>query len=204
MARRPLPRLTGAAARVCTVCRVTIAAACLVAACLVAACAANPPGGTPSAGAAAGTGTPASAAAAPPGEGVIPGTPDAAALAVTEAWFRYDTRVDHRPNDTARRLALTWLAPAMRRQVLTFTSTADPGAEWAGWTAQHAWAGVDARPGGDDRPADQDDAACRQVIAVITLHGDGGWTAEVRRTVFLRLARMDHQWLVTGLQVAAS
>jgi hypothetical protein len=192
--------MTRAAAGTLAACRVT---ACVVAACLVAACAAEP-SGPPPAEVATGAGTPAGTAATRPGDSVFPGTPDAAALAVTAAWFRYDTRVDHRPNDTARRLAMAWLAPAMRRQVLTFTSTTDPGAEWISWTARHAWASVGARPGGDDHPADLPDAAWRQVLAKITLHGDDGWTAEVRRTVFLHLARMDGQWLVTGLQVATS
>jgi len=130
-------------------------------------------------------------------------TPDAAALAVTTAWFSWDTRVDGRPNDTARRLAPPWLAPALRRQVLAFTSDAAPGAEWAGWTARHARATVAVALGGDDHPPDGPTQAWRQVGATIALVGDAGWTATVERTVFVRLEEIGGLWFAADLTAAA-
>lgn len=158
-----------------------------------------------SAGDAAGPVAGATAAPAGPVAGATTapaGTPDAAALAATTAWLSHDTRVDARPNDTARRLALPWLAPALRRQVLAFTSAAAPGAEWAQWSSRHAHATVVPELGGDDHPPDTADTAWRQVVATINLRGDAGWTDTVQRTIFVQLGLVDGRWLVTDLRTA--
>jgi hypothetical protein len=128
------------------------------------------------------------------------GTPDAAALGAVTAWLSYDTRIDTRPNDTARRLALPWLAPALRHQVLAVGGDAAAGATWARWTAHRARARVTARLGGDDHPADTADDAWRQVEAAVTLTGDGGWSAQFRQTTFVQLVRISGHWLVGAVQ----
>jgi hypothetical protein len=146
-------------------------------------------------GAGAASSTPSSARAA--------AGPDEVALAATRAWFSWDTRVDRRPNDTARRLALGWLTPTLRGQVVDFRSEASPGADWEDWARRHAHASVIARLGGDDRPPDGADVTYRQVIAVITLQGDKGWKAVQERTVFLRLALDSGRWRVAEITAAA-
>jgi hypothetical protein len=125
--------------------------------------------------------------------------PDEVALAATRALFSWDTRVDRRPNDTARRLALTWLAPSLRQQVIDFRSESSPGADWEAWVRRHARARVTAVLGAEDRPADGGDSAYRQVLAVIALEGDGGWRATERRTVFLRLTRDSGRWSIAEI-----
>jgi hypothetical protein len=208
VASRPVRGLSPVAI-VGLVTRAAVAVACTV---MLAGCSAG--GGGGNGGASGGNGGGDHAAAlpsAPPGSGtttsvpgesatVTPGTPDAAALAATAAWLAYDTRVDRRPNDTARRLALPWLAPAMRRQILAFTSSADAGADWAQWSGRHAHATVEPHLGSDDHPPDDDGTAWRQVVATVTLHGDGGWTSTLQRTVFVQLSLVDGHWLVTDLQ----
>jgi hypothetical protein len=144
-------------------------------------------------------GTSASTSATTPGAADT-STPDGVALVATRAWLSFDTRVDQRPNDTARRLALPWLAPGLRQEVESFTGAAAPGAEWADWTARHAWATVGVEPGGDDHPPDGPQTAWRQVLAVVTLHGDGGWTASQRYAEFLQLQLVDGRWLVADLR----
>lgn len=146
-----------------------------------------------------------SAGAAPSARSTIrtAGGPDEVALAATRAWFSWDTRVDRRPNDTARRLALEWLTPTLRRQVVDFRSEASPGADWEDWARRHAHAGVTTRLGGDDRPPDGADTTYRQVIAVITLQGDKGWRAVQERTVFLRLVLDSGRWRVAEVTAAA-
>jgi len=134
----------------------------------------------------------------------VPGSVEASAVAATRSWLSYDTRVDHRPNDTAKRLALPWLAPALRQQVVGFSSTTDPGADWATWTAHHAHAGVEVQVGGDDHPADTASTASRQVRATVSLQGDAGWTASLQRTVFVQLTSIDGAWLVSDLRVSES
>jgi hypothetical protein len=131
-----------------------------------------------------------------------PGTAEEAALAVVTAWFSYDTRVDTRPNDTARRLALPWLAPDLRQQVITYSTGTGPGASWESWAARHAWGTVAAGLGGDDHPPDTVGTAQRQVVATVTLHGDDGWTTTLRRTCFLHLDLLSGRWLVTDLQTS--
>jgi hypothetical protein len=128
------------------------------------------------------------------------GTPEATALAATSAWLSYDTRVDHRPNDTARRLALPWLAPQLRRGVLGFAGGAPPGAQWSDWSAHHARATVESQLGSDDHPPDVAGTAWRQVIAAVRLHGDGGWTATLRQTLFVQLRLIDGRWLVSDVR----
>jgi len=210
VARRPVPRVSRAARARLGV--GPIGPVVLIVLLVVTGCS----GGTRSNGPGAGTGPVTTSASGAQYEATAPdaepsdatdtpraGTPDAVAIAATTAWFSWDTRIDHRPNDTVRRLALDRLAPALRRQVLTFTSDADPGAQWAGWSARHATATVSAAIGGDDRPPDDPAQAWRQVDATIALHGDGGWTDDVGRTVFVRLERVAGHWLVTDLSAAA-
>lgn len=126
-------------------------------------------------------------------------TPDDVAQAAARAWLSYDTRVDRRPNDTTRRLALPLLTPAFRAQILAFTSSVAPGAEWDDWTSRHAYATVTTQLGGDDHPPDTPTTAWRQVIATITLHGDQDWTATQQQTQFLQLTRTAQGWRVAGL-----
>lgn len=123
-------------------------------------------------------------------------TPDAVALAAVQAWLSWDTTVDRRPNDTARRLALIWVTPQLRRQVLRVAGESAPGAEWQEWTRRHARATVTVTLGADDHPPDSPTTAYRQVVATITLRGDAGWTRTVQRTVFLELAPAGDRWLV--------
>jgi hypothetical protein len=131
---------------------------------------------------------------------------DAVALAVTTAWLSYDTRVDGRPNDTARRLALRFLTPALRRQVSGFVPTTGPGAQWEDWTRRHAHATVGSRLGHDDHPPDSAQVAYRQVVATVTLRGDGGWVLVQRPTLFVELTRIPAAsptpgaWLVSDVR----
>lgn len=126
-------------------------------------------------------------------------TIDEIAQAATRAWLSYDTRIDHRPNDTARRLALPLLTPAFQSQILAFTPAAAAGADWDDWSSHHAYATVSSRLGGDDHPADTPATAWRQVIATITLHGDQGWTRTEQQTQFLQLAHTPPGWRVAQL-----
>jgi hypothetical protein len=130
---------------------------------------------------------------------------DRAALEVTRAWLSYDTRVDHRPNDTARRLALPRLSPALRAEVTGFdtAAAAAPDAQWQDWTRRHAWATVSVALGGDDHPPDTADTAWRQVAATITLHGDQQWTDTVQQTEFVRLTSVQGTWLASRITTSA-
>lgn len=126
----------------------------------------------------------------------VEGPADTVALTTVRAVLSWDTRVDTRPNDTVRRLALGWLTPGLRRETSTFAGDSAPGAEWDEWTRRHARADVDVRLGGDEHPPDTTSAVHRQVHAIITLRGDGGWTTVQRRTLFLRLALTGGFWRV--------
>jgi hypothetical protein len=142
-------------------------------------------------------------AATQPGDTPAPAaTPDDIAQAAARAWLSYDTRIDHRPSDTARRLALPLLTPAFRAQTLAFTPAAAPGAEWDDWTSRHAYAIVSTRLGGDDHPPDTPAAAWRQITATITLHGDQSWTAIQQQTQFLQLTHTAQGWRVAQLTAA--
>jgi hypothetical protein len=144
--------------------------------------------------------------AGPPASGsAAPSSIDRAALEVTRAWLSYDTRVDHRPNDTARRLALPRLSPALRAEVTGFdtAAAAAPDAQWQDWTRRHAWATVTVALGGDDHPPDTADTAWRQVAATLTLHGDQQWTDTVQQTEFVRLTSVQGTWLATRITTSA-
>jgi len=151
-------------------------------------------------------GPPASGSGSGSGSGSVTLSPiDRAALEVTRAWLSYDTRVDHRPNDTARRLALPRLSPQLRAEVTGFdtAAAAAPDAQWQDWTRRHAWATVTVALGGDDHPPDTADTAWRQVAATITLHGDQQWTDTVQQTEFVRLASVQGAWLATRMTTSA-
>ena len=139
---------------------------------------------------------PVTAAAVPPPPNA---TPDTVAMATTRAWLSYDTRIDQRPNDTARRLALPLLTSTLRQQILAHAPNAAAGATWDNWTRRHAYATVTVRIGSDDRPADTTTSAWRQVQATLTLHGDQGWTETQQQTQFLELARTPLGWRVAQL-----
>ena len=146
-----------------------------------------------------------SPAGPPPSGSAAPSSIDRAALEVTRAWLSYDTRVDHRPNDTARRLALPRLSPALRAEVTGFdtAAAAAPDAQWQDWTRRHAWATVTVALGGDDHPPDAADTAWRQVAATITLHGDQQWTDTVQQTEFVRLTSVQGSWLASRVTTSA-
>lgn len=131
----------------------------------------------------------------PPGS-----TADDVALSAVRAWLSYDTLVDHRPNDTARRLALPWLAPPLRQQVLAFASDADPGADWGLWTRHRARAAVTTELGGDDHPPDTAASAWRQVTATVRLRGADGWTVDFQKIEFIQLVLVGDRWLVADLR----
>jgi hypothetical protein len=120
-------------------------------------------------------------------------------VTVTVAWLSYDTRLDRRPNDTARRLASGGMTPTLRHQVITVAGAAPPDAQWQDWTRRHAYATVQATLTGDEHPPDTTRSALRQVMATITLHGNDGWTSTVQQVEFLSLTLVDRQWRVASV-----
>ncbi|HEX2807175.1 MAG TPA: hypothetical protein VHN80_13510 [Kineosporiaceae bacterium] len=130
------------------------------------------------------------------------GGADEVALSAVRAWLSYDTRLDHRPNDTAARLALPWLTPALREQVLSLPRGSTSDVEWQDWTRHHAQATVQVALGGDDHPPDNSAVAWRQVTATMVLHGNDGWRTTLRQVEFLQLTGRDGRWLVAGVVTA--
>jgi hypothetical protein len=131
-----------------------------------------------------------------------PSAVDVAARGAVQAWLSYDTTVDQRPNDTARRLAIPWLTPALGRQVTTFTGPAAPDQQWQQWTRHHARAAVSVSVGGDEHPADTSDEAWRQTRATIKLRGDDGWVSSLHEIQFVHLRQIGRRWLVADLLTA--
>jgi hypothetical protein len=181
-----------------TRCKTRAALLCLGYVLAVAGCASSTPGRTASPPASA---TPAPSPAPAP---QTPAAADAVALAAVQAALAWDTRLDHRPNDTIRRLALAYLTPALRKAVLTMSADTDPGHDWADWTRRHAHAAVTVRLGTEDHPDDTNATAYRQVLATITLTGDDGWQSQRDYTAFLRLDTASNSWHVSTLNFEAA
>jgi len=127
---------------------------------------------------------------------------DTAALSATRAWLSYDTVIDQRPNDTAKRSALAWLSPTLARQVTAYTSATSPDAQWQEWRRHQAHATVTAEIGGDEHPPDTSQDAWRQVHATVTLHGRDGWISTVQVIDFVHLRLIAGRWLVADLTTA--
>lgn len=90
-----------------------------------------------------------------------------------QAW---DTRLDRRPNDAARR-AVGFADPALRARLLATEPRAAPGRRWNDLVEHNGWTSVRTRLGGLGPEPTTDNTAARAVTAIPVDHGADGWTA---------------------------
>lgn len=123
--------------------------------------------------------------------------PDAVAVAALTALYSYDTTVDRRPADAARR-ARPWLSASFRSSITSLPPQSGPGATWSTWAAHRAIVHTTVTPGSDARPDNLATRTYRQYLVTLTPRGRDGWRGPARRiTVFLALDRTTTGWAVS-------
>lgn len=91
-----------------------------------------------------------------------------------EAW---DSNLDRRPNDAARRAA-AYATPEFRARMLAGEPRGSPGERWTVLVSHHGWTTVTAELGGiGENPPTTTRAAVRPVTPVPVDHGADGWTS---------------------------
>lgn len=89
----------------------------------------------------------------------------------------WDSELDRRPNDAARRAA-AYATPALRTRMLSGEPDGSTGARWTGLVRHRGWSTVTARLGGiGESPPTTSTRAVRSVTPVPVDHGTDGWTS---------------------------
>ena len=103
------------------------------------------------------------------------GSADAVAAAFVVRLELVDTRLDHRPNDAARRAA-AYATPRLRSRLLSGEPIGPTGERWTELVRHHGWSTVTIELGGiGEDPPTTATSAIRAVTPIPTDHGDDGW-----------------------------
>lgn len=130
---------------------------------------------------------------------------DAVAVAFVVRLELWDTRLDRRPNDAARR-AVGYATPTLRGTMLAGEPEAGPGTRWAALAEHHGWTTVRTESGGlGEKPPTTITRAVRSVTPVSIDHGTDGWTSypESPGTYIVTLQRTgkDRSWAVSSYTI---
>lgn len=131
--------------------------------------------------------------------------PDAVAAAFVVRLQLWDTELDRRPNDAARR-AVPYATPQLRAAMLSSAPVAAPGDRWAELAGHHGWTTVTTESGGvgEDAPT-TDTTAVRAVTPDPLDHGDDGWIShpDPPGTYIVTLARVGkgRPWAVSSYTI---
>lgn len=102
---------------------------------------------------------------------------DAVAAAFVVRLELWDSALDRRPNDAARRAA-AYATPRFRSEMLAGEPDGLPGERWNALVSHHGWTTVTARLGGlGQDPPTTATSAMRAVTPVPVDHGTDGWTS---------------------------
>lgn len=130
---------------------------------------------------------------------------DAVAAAFVERLELWDTVLDRRPNDAARRAA-AYATPELRSRMLAAEPDGPPGERWNALVSHHGWTTVTTRLGGlgENSPTSAT-TATRAVTPVLVDHGTDGWTSDPEAPgtyiVVLDRAGRDRPWAVTSYTI---
>lgn len=103
------------------------------------------------------------------------GSADAVAEAFVVRLELMDTRLDHRPNDAARRAA-AYATPRLGSRLLSNEPIGAPGVRWTELVRHHGWSTVASQLGGiGEATPTTATSATRAVTPIPTDHGDDGW-----------------------------
>lgn len=125
---------------------------------------------------------------------------DAVAAAFVVRLELWDTELDRRPNDAARRAAAYATTP-FRNRLLFGEPSGSPGARWTELVSHRGWTTATTRLGGlGESQATTNTAAVRAVTPAPVDHGTDGWTsypdAPGTYVVVLKRAEKDRSWAV--------
>jgi hypothetical protein len=131
--------------------------------------------------------------------------PDAVAAAFVVRLELWDTELDRRPNDAARRAA-PYATPQLRAQLLSATPEGAPGNRWDVLVRHRGWTTVTTESGGiGEDPPTSDTAAVRAVTPVPVDHGVDGWTSspDPPGTYIVKLSRVGkgRPWSVSSYTI---
>lgn len=102
---------------------------------------------------------------------------DAVAAAFVVRLELWDSALDRRPNDAARR-AVAYATRKLRSRMLAGEPLGPPGERWAALVDHHGWTTVTTRLGGlGEDPPTTATTAMRAVTPVPVDHGTDGWTS---------------------------
>ncbi|WP_159848477.1 hypothetical protein [Nocardia sp. CY41] len=141
------------------------------------------------------------ATALPPQQsGVDRADPVAVAIAAMQVWFTWDTATDDGPNDAAARAA-PLLTSSLAQAMTSNTPVGSPGADWMGWSAQHARLVATACRGAEPVPPPSATTAYTQLVVeqAVTLPDDVV-TTTVQTIVDVKLTRGASGWEVASVQ----
>lgn len=116
----------------------------------------------------------------------------------------WDTAIDHRPNDAAKRAARLATA-GFRHKMLDGAPVAAPGAHWTTLAQHHGWTTVTAQLGGlGEPPSDSPTGAWRVVTTTATPRGPHRWRGTPMTTTYaiqLVRTRPGNPWYVTDYRL---
>lgn len=141
---------------------------------------------------------PAGARGTPRG-GVVTGVrrsdPSSVADAVAATVFGWDTRIDHSPQDAARR-AVGWMTPQLAARTRA-AATAGGGAAWDALAAHHGWTSTTVRADPEYPATTTSTGAVRRVVVTVTPHtADKAQLPGQSWLVLVTLQRAGHAWQV--------
>lgn len=130
---------------------------------------------------------------------------DAVAAAFVVRLELWDSALDRRPNDAARRAA-AYATPVLRSRMLAAEPDGPPGERWNALVSHHGWTTVTTRLGGlgENSPTSAT-TATRAVTPVLVDHGTDGWTSDPEAPgtyiVVLHRAGRDRAWAVNSYTI---
>lgn len=130
---------------------------------------------------------------------------DAVAQAFVVRLELWDSELDRRPNDAARRAA-AYVTPRLRARMLSGEPDGPPGQRWTGLVRHHGWTTVTTELGGlGENPPTTVGTAVRAVTPVPVDHGTDGWTSDPDPpgTYIVELDRVgkDRPWAVDSYTI---